>query len=64
MIITYSDLENKINNQKKKITEELSNFTIPCPVCGEQYHRVAQHVKKAHGIEIPTFKETQQQQAR
>ena len=58
MIITYSDLENKINNQKKKITEELSNFTIPCPVCGEQYHRVAQHVKKAHGIEIPTFKET------
>ncbi len=46
-----------INIQQNDLVYNVSEFTIPCPICGEEYHRVGQHAKAKHGIVTADFKD-------
>ena len=46
-----------INIQQNDLVYNVSELTIPCPICGEEYHRVGQHAKAKHGIVIADFKD-------
>ena len=34
----------------------ISKFIIPCPICGQEYHRVGQHAKAQHDIPTDEFR--------
>ena len=53
-----SKLSNVIDDTQDELVEAIGQFTVPCPICGEDYHRVGQHAQAKHGIIIPDFKAT------
>lgn len=50
--------ENLDLTPSRRLSEAIGQFTVPCPICGEDYHRVGQHAQSQHGIIIADFKDT------
>jgi hypothetical protein len=59
-IITHNqpNVNNIIHQTQENLVEAIGQFTVPCPICGEDYHRVGQHAQAKHGIIIADFKDT------
>jgi len=49
---------NQINETLTNLVKAIGQFTVPCPVCYKEYHRVGQHAKAAHSIPTQDFKKT------
>jgi len=45
-----------INTEKIDLVYNPSKLTIPCPICGQEYHRVGQHAKAQHDLPTDEFR--------